>query len=243
MRDPSRAPIPATMSENRLFDLSAIKRALIEGTGPGKQWSRRGLSLAIGMGPDWVRDVLSGRNKTPSAEAVAGVAEKLNLPIGTFFSMEPVRAGEPRQIPVVGKVAAGVWREPGQVDEAEKPLLSPFDPPMWAHGRRFALRVEGQSMNKVFTDGSYLDCIDVISAGMTPSPGQYVVVERCRGELRETTAKLLARREDGEWELRAESTLPEFSEPIPIGHPSLDHYIDSETRILGVVVGNYRPYL
>lgn len=230
------------MSDNTLLDIAALKKALIENTGQGKEWSRRALSISIGMGPDWVRDIISGRNKAPSAEAVAGVAEKLGVPLSSFFDMQPVKAGEPKAIPVVGKVAAGIWRDSTQHMEEVPPLLSPYDPPGWAKGKRFALIVEGESMNKVFPNGSYLDCVDVWTADIKPQPGQYVIVERIRGELRETTAKLLAIRDDGEWELRAESTLPEFSAPIHIGRPDDEHYADSETRIIGVVVGNYRIF-
>lgn len=243
LRETSRTAIMRGMSDDTLLKLPTLKKALIEATGPGKSWTRRGLSLAIGMGPDWVRDILSGRNKSPSAEAVAGVASKLGLPIDNFFDNTQMPAGEPRQIPFVGTVAAGVWREASHIEEPREPLLTPFDPPKWAKGKRFALVVEGESMNKVFPPGSFLDCVDVISAGFSPQPGQYVIVERNRSGLREMTAKKLMRRDDGDWELRAESYSPEFGEPIHIGHPDTDLHIDSETRILGVVVGNYRPYV
>jgi hypothetical protein len=71
-----------------------------------------------------------------------------------------------------------------------------------------------------------------------------VIVEQQRGGLYETTVKRLSRRPDGSWELCAESTLPEFREPIPIGKPDKPGHYDTmgaTTRVKAIVIDAYLP--
>jgi hypothetical protein len=71
-----------------------------------------------------------------------------------------------------------------------------------------------------------------------------VIVEQQRGDLYETTVKRLARRPDGVYELCAESTLPEFRDPIVIGKPDTSgHFdgMDDTTRVKAIVIDAYLP--
>lgn len=238
LRDLTLRSITSSMNDGTNLDVNALKKVLIERTGPGKQWSRRALSLAAGMGPDGVRDIISGRSKNPSAMFVIALAQILGIELGGVLKAPSGR--KTMEIPVVGKVAAGVWREvaledPGDGTIATFPDLTPDAP----DGRRFALEVEGESMNLTFRSGMYLDCIDPISSGMDPLSGDYVIVERRQGSLRETTCKLLDQTADGVWRLIAESDRPEFAEPIIIGKPDIE--IDGEDGIvvIGIVLGAY----
>lgn len=241
LRERTRAAIKRTMSEAQGIDLTALKRELIAATGPGKTWSRRGLSLAAGMGPDGVRDILSGKSKNPELSSVAGLAAALELPLSTFIpNTERVAANRSTEIPVIGKVEAGVWREP-YVFEGEATESIETHRPTKPGTKRYGLLVEGFSMDLVFAPGTYLDCLDVISSGVSPEAGDYVIVERQRGDLRETTCKLLEREGDG-FVLRARSSKPEFSEAIPIGRLDKAHHIDAETRVAAIVLGAYQKF-
>jgi hypothetical protein len=99
-------------------------------------------------------------------------------------------------------------------------------------------------MDKVLPPGTILRVVDVIGSDIEPVEGDYVVVEQKRSGLYETTVKRLERRSDGNWELCAESTLPEFREPIFIGKPSEPgHYdgMDDATRVKAIVIDAYLP--
>jgi repressor LexA len=154
------------------------------------------------------------------------------------FMPKATSADELAEIPVVGTVEAGAWREPQIAASGDETIILPH--PDYTGRRRYALEVRGQSMDLVFPPGMYLDCVDVIENGEEPIPGDYVIVERYSGHLRETTCKLLVRLPDGSLALQAESTRPEFAEPILLGNPSVDHFEDSEIRVVAVVLGAYR---
>jgi SOS-response transcriptional repressor LexA len=218
--------------------LAALKRALIEATSAGQKWTRRSLSLATGKGPDVVRDILSGKSKKPEFETISALAGLLEKPVSDF--MDVTLAPDTVQVPVVGKVEAGVWRE-AEVwpeDTREYLVATPFAPA--PNAKRFALRVEGFSMDLVFRPGDLLDCLDTYSSGVNPEPGDYVIVERISGQLRETTVKELRANEDGDYVLQAHSTRPEFAAPIYLGKPNGNHYEDTEIRVIGIVIGTYR---
>jgi hypothetical protein len=131
-------------------------------------------------------------------------------------------------------VQAGVWREQTEwpPDECYEARVGP---PL-VDGDRFGAVVDGKSMDKKLPPGTILECVRLIGSGIAPKSGDYVIVERAQGGLREVTCKRLSQRANGDWELIAESTQPEFREPIPIGHPDEGHWGDDETRIVAIVV-------
>lgn len=141
---------------------------------------------------------------------------------------------------IKGDVQAGVWRDAWEWERDEwKPFQggSHFEAPLAA---RFGLRVVGQSMNEVYPEGTVLDCVSCIHAGIDAfETGQRVIVVRKRyhGEV-EATVKEYRVTDTGAW-LVPRSNKPEFQQPI-----SLDGAHDpeiEETRIVAVVKGSYRP--
>lgn len=92
------------------FDVSKLRRVVIENTGPGKKWSRRSLSLAAtnGKNPDLVRDFISrGQDRKPSFEAVTGLANAMGMDVNEFLA-SPSQRNAPVYIKVVG--CQIVWR-------------------------------------------------------------------------------------------------------------------------------------
>jgi SOS-response transcriptional repressor LexA len=136
---------------------------------------------------------------------------------------------------VKGSVAAGVWRE-----QIEWPRDEWFEievgPPPRAGVERFALRMEGYSMDRTIPPGSILEAIGVRFGSIEPQEGDLVIAQRQRHDLIEMTCKRLAR--DGEgYELRCESTKPEFANMvIKVGAPDNSQPVDDETIIVGIVV-------
>lgn len=143
-------------------------------------------------------------------------------------------AEEEEELWVNASVAAGVWREqPEWPREDWYPLK--VGPSPVAGGERFAIRMEGYSMDRTIPPGSDLECIRVAFGSVDPQPGDLVIVERHSHDLTETTCKRLDRVGD-DWVLRSESTKPEFQEVIPIGRPDVDAHIDNEIRVTGIVL-------
>ena len=93
-------------------------------------------------------------------------------------------------------------------------------------------------MNEVYPPGTILECVSFLG-GVEIASGRRVIVERVRvsGE-REVTVKELYRDSDGiEW-LVPRSTNPAFQAPVRADQQEADIV---QVRVLGVVVGSYRP--
>lgn len=141
---------------------------------------------------------------------------------------------------VSAAVAAGIWREHVEWPPEERYELEVGPNPI-PGSERFALRMEGNSMDKIIPPGSSLECARVIFGEVDPVPGDLVIVERHMHDLVEMTCKRLDRDGD-EWILRCESTKPEFQEVIRLGRPDADLYIDNETRVTGIVLKAHQDH-
>lgn len=135
---------------------------------------------------------------------------------------------------VKGSVAAGVWR--GQNDwPASEQYEVRFGQSKYAKDQRFALRMEGLSMNRTIQPGADLECLRVAYSPYPPQPGDLVIVERHMHDLVEMTCKRLAMDGD-EYVLLCESYEPEFQDPIRLGKPDGDSFCDDEIRVIGIVL-------
>jgi SOS-response transcriptional repressor LexA len=234
------------MTEKPLFDVAHLRRVLEEATGPDSKWNARSLSLAASAGksPHLVRDIVRGKSSNPQLETILGLAKALGMDIAQLIPSTATlmprvgMTGSAERLEVVGAVAAGVWRE--QTDWAEEDRYSiEVGPNPVAGGERFALRMEGHSMDKIIPPGSDLECLRVSYGVVEPQPGDIVIVQRDRHDLHELTCKRLDH--DGtNFILRAESTRAEFQEPIVIGRPDEDHFGDDGINIIGIVLRSHQ---
>lgn len=141
---------------------------------------------------------------------------------------------------VRASVAAGVWKEHAEWPADEHYTIEVGPSPVRG-GERFALRMEGLSMDKVIPPGSDLECLRVAFGVVEPIPGDLVIIERHSHDLTEMTCKRLDREGD-EWIARAESSQPEFQEPIRLGKPDANLYTDTECRIIGIVLNAHQNH-
>lgn len=167
----------------------------------------------LGVSPEWL---LTGK----------GQASERPMNKGEFIST----------VPVIGRVAAGVWME---VEEYQQDLGTAQAISSHPAAHQFAVIAEGTSMNKVIQSGETLICLDVCTSGYSPKEGDLVVVTRKRfgGSMIETTIKRLKRGKTGALELWAESTDPRYAYDgaMPYGtHES------EETTIIGKVLGAWK---
>lgn len=97
-------------------------------------------------------------------------------------------------------------------------------------------------MDRTIPPGSNLEALRVQFGTIEPQEGDLVIAQRQRHDLIEMTCKRLARDGDG-WELRCESTKPEFAEMvIKVGAPDASQVNDDETIIVGIVVNAYQSH-
>ena len=172
-------------------------------------------------------------------------ARAFRVNAGWLLALDQVRApevhlrdSEPPEVEtlwVKGSVAAGVWRESIEWPRDEWYQIEVGPPPRRGI-ERFALRMDGFSMDKTIPPGSNLEALRVAFGELSPQDGDLVIVERRRHDLVEMTCKRL--RQNGEtWELHCESTRPEFqSMVLTIGSPDNEAITDDETRVVGIVV-------
>lgn len=224
-------------------NLPALRRLLVESTGPGRPWTRRALSLAAtgGKNPDLVRDLLRGSIRRPSADALHGLLGSLGV---ATEAVAAASASPPTfLIDVIGEVAAGVFRPAPEWDEGDRYKIEVGAPP-FEGAERFALRMVGASMDLTIPDGSELEVLRVPWNGVQPLPGDLVIVARHHHGMIETTCKRLAR-EDGVWMLKAESTKPQFREAIVLGNADAAVPVDDGIEIIGIVLSaqkrHFRP--
>ena len=138
-----------------------------------------------------------------------------------------------RDIPVMGDVAAGLWKEADSREAWQATEHIRLDVPGYESASLYAMRVVGPSMNLVYPPGRYVVVAPTAEAGVRP--GDYVIVERSRSGLVEITIKQLEV-EDGAYVLWPRSSDPEFQEPIRLTGELGDQ---DRPRLIGVVVAEY----
>lgn len=139
-----------------------------------------------------------------------------------------------RFIPILGKVAAGVWYEvqPTEAHQVQGKLEVDVDG--YQHANLYALQVVGPSMNLYYPEGRYVIVAPAAEAGVLA--GDHVIVTRTRAGLVETTCKEVVLGEGGRVELWPRSTDPNFQTPIIM---SGDEHDQDAPQITGVVVADY----
>lgn len=167
---------------------------------------------------------------------------------GWLLGLDKIEPPKPAPAPlaanmveVIGSVAAGTWVESLEWEPEERftIVVAGLSLP---NARRFGLRVDGHSMDRVYTPGTILDCVSVFDLPEPPQNDDHVIVERNRGDgLHEYTVKRLYVDPDGRCWLMPESSKPEHQTPIEIGCPDADHDGPDAVRIIALVIGSYQP--
>lgn len=143
-------------------------------------------------------------------------------------------------IPTLGEVAAGVWLdvdvEMDPRDIEQFPIAALPDFPINA---QFGLIVRGTSMNKVFSAGEVLHCVDIIKAQYEPEENDIVIVERKRAQAsqREVTAKRIHK--SGRMIVLSPDSTDAKWKPIEFDPEALSD--DESVEVIAVVVGRYTP--
>lgn len=180
----------------------------------------------------------AGKSNIPS-ERLPDLARHYECRIGDIFEEDDsafVPLGP--TLYVRGPVKAGLWQEVWEQPQSEWKKFTGRADVTAPLRDRFGVRVEGESMNDAYPTGTILECVSFLG-GVEIASGKRVIVERLRddGE-REITVKELHRDENGiEW-LVPRSSNPAFQTPVRADVQDDDIV---QVRVIGVVVGSYRP--
>lgn len=217
-----------------------------------KGMSDRQIAFLAGRSDSLIRDLRRRGKVGPTIEAVEAIAIGLEVsPAWLAFGIAGSGTGRSSKaaapnakasaLPLVGTVSGGVWRDVDSLDQDEKPL-SPFLPDTrWPADRQFALRVEGESINRIARDGDLIAVVSVEALETAPANDALVIVEEARddGALIRTTAKRIRRR--GKLtELHADSDDPRWRDVRLIIEPDTDDARLITTRIVGLVTAVHK---
>lgn len=137
-------------------------------------------------------------------------------------------------LPVKGKVLGGAFLED---NKCQKGIYMPVAAdPEYSEREQYLLEVSGTSMNECYPEGVYVHCVSMKyhPDGVMPQHGDHVIVERRKGELKETTIKeyVLTRRGAELW---PRSNDPAWQSPT---HLPSDKPVEN-MEITALVIGLY----
>ncbi len=169
----------------------------------------------------------------PNAESAAKLAALAGQSMAEWWGVTPIRANDisAPTVRVVGELQAGAWREAVEWphdDQWEMPV--PRDPSKPMRPLQ-GFVVRGNSVNKLYPDGSLVFVASTIGNGIAPKSGDMVLVQRQnRNGLIEATLKEFVVGDDGIKWLWPRSTDPEHQTPIQYASTDAE-----EVVITGVV--------
>lgn len=198
--------------------------------------SQSALAKQLGISRNAVSQWENGFSE-PTPERLRELSTLLNVDLqwlGTGQRVKPVIVSG---LPLRGRVAAGVWEEIVESQDMELERVPAAPDSRYTPEAQYALRVSGNSVDKVAPDGSILHVIDVAEGGITVRNGDLVVVERHRGGLVENTVKRLRMNGHGSMELWPETSDQSLQKPIVVASSEAD----IEVRIKALVLWVLRP--
>lgn len=186
------------------------------------------LALKIGRDKDYIRDYLVGRKKSLKPNDWDAIKRELKIP---DFGNAPLAVSG---MPVVGIAKAGAFMDVSISDFENNEEISVARDPRFPRAEQYALKVAGDSMNKMFNDGSYVICVNWADSGMELRPDMCLHIERHQSPLVEVTLKRYATR-SGKRYLDPQSTNA-IHKPIEINGDD-----STEIIIKGLVIGKWEP--
>lgn len=198
-------------------------------------------ALKIGRDKDFIADYIKGRKKSFKLEDARNIADALHLPLEALTGGKETvsKVKETGGIEVVGKVAAGLYRDISVEDQdTSRPKITLARDMRWPYAKQYALEVAGDSMDLLFPDGSIVVCVDYVGSGMALKEGMPVHVERYMmgGQLVEATLKEVGKEDDGSIMLYPRSSNPSHK-PLTVAFDG-----DGDVRVRGIVIGEWKPF-
>lgn len=208
----------------------------------------RKVSLDAGLSESAAKHIIYGSSQSPRMDTIEKIASVLGVTVQEITGDEvaqPKNQIPLMRVPVIGKVQAGLWQDALEIPFNERYSISIPDVGDYPGLPRYGLKVAGDSMNRVFPEGTTVIIINFSDLGRLPRYGEYVVAERrCpERDCFEATVKAVEIREDGSVLLWPKSTNPEFQTPIELlsgGWEDGDGWGVPDVIIKGLVVAVYQ---
>ncbi len=140
---------------------------------------------------------------------------------------------------VMGEIQAGVWRETFEDEQSKYPPLPIGRDPRYPNAGQYALKVIGNSMDKVFPEGQFIVCAVWADVGRNVRHNDLVVVHRFDAAGKTESTVKRAKLTKGKMQLWPESTNPKWQ--LPIEFPTHEGADNEEVIIKGLVIGRYEP--
>lgn len=189
------------------------------------------IATALGITDSRVAEIRKGKRRIQPDEmpVLANLLGMTGRDVALSSSLNGVT-----RIPILGKVAAGVWLEQSLTSPDNDDYIDydKLDGDALTSGP-FAVVTEGDSMNLAFPANAVLICRHIRDGFATIRDGDYVVVERENHDLREMTCKRIQIDAKGNFLLVSESTNPKYAEPIRVVRSLDDNYTDTGINIVG----------
>lgn len=185
--------------------------------------SERKACLNAGLGVDAIRTMRRGH--APRITTLQKLAPVLGVSVETLIAALPAEAGTPQGasrstmnlivITVRGYVQAGRWREAIEWEPDSWYSITVPDKGKYPGIERFGLEVRGNSMNRLYPEGTTLICVRFYDIARPPQPGDKVIcLRRDRYGEFEATVKEYQRDDQGRHILWPRSDDPEHQTPI-----------------------------
>lgn len=225
---------------------SIVARAMLLATPRGIK-SQRALCLAAGLKADFLRDIRSGRTKSPRADNLAKLAEFLGISSDWLLHGEAPKENKGNntdkkpvslsQIIIRGEVCAGKWVEFPEWP-SEKHRICPI-PPGNPWPTAYGLQVGAGGIHDAFQAGSILVCVPISDVPISVTNGMWVIVQRSMPspDRHELTARRLQIHGNGSRLLTLPSPDPAFP-PIPWPDHGTPH-----TTVTAVIIAAYQALL
>lgn len=179
----------------------------------------KSLADRAGLNETAVRDIIKGRSRNPRIDTLEKLARALGCTTAelTGKAQPGVAPIELNAVVVRGAVAAGIWRDAIEWDFDDQYAVSAPPDSRFPGVERFGLEVRGNSMDRVYPEGTIIICIRFMDLGALPSNGDRVVCIRRNEEgLVEATVKEFVIDNNQRAWLWPRSSQPEFQQPWPL---------------------------
>ena len=191
--------------------------------------SQREVAAHFGIDPSAVNRMIKGLRKV-TVDEMLRIASFLGVdpPFGSIDTTPTVH------VAVTHEVAAGVWREGGEM-LLDQTLVPAVPEPRYKAMSQRAVKVTGADFARTIAPGQFAIYVPLKELRRPPLDGEIVFISRTRNDLVEFTLRRVRFDHDNVMELYAE---PVGATPPPIRN---DYPPSEQLEIIGVCIGIYAP--
>ena len=163
--------------------------------------SNNALAGKVGVSEATIRQAINLGVGRLGADTIYKIARELGATVESLLEEPDLHSGGQAldRLPVRYRVGGGAWVEVDDYAQGDYGAIEISPDPRFPFNMQWLEQVEGDSMNRIYPEGTYLHVVDAIYLGYEPKEGDVVIVERSRdgGLLKERSAKQVHVRRGG----------------------------------------------